>query len=200
MLKVGLTGGIGSGKTTVSDRFKALGVPVIDTDIIARELVAPGSDALAEIVTTFGADVLLPDNSLDRNALREQVFADKTKRTQLEQILHPRIRREVARRLAALDAPYCVIVVPLLIETDFKQLVDRVLVIDALDELRRKWLRERDDIDDDAIDQMFAAQTDRETRLAAADDVIRNDGTLADLEQRVLDLHKRYEELGASSE
>ncbi len=199
MLKVGLTGGIGSGKTAVSDRFKALGVSVIDTDVIARELVAPGSDALADVVAAFGTGLLLPNNSLDRNELRRQVFADKTKRTQLERILHPRIRQEVARQLKALDAPYCVIVVPLLIETDFRQLVDRVLVVDAPDELRRIWIRERDGVDNAAIDQMFAAQTDRETRLAAADDVIHNDGTLADLQQRVLELHKRYEDLGTSS-
>ena len=198
MLKVGLTGGIASGKSAVSDRFRALGAPVIDTDVIARELVAPGSDALEEIVAVFGRDVLQADGALDRGRLRARVFADSAQRARLNAILHPRIKQAVQQRLATLDAPYCIIIVPLLVEAGFTDLVDRVLVVAAPDRLRRARLQQRDGLDDRAIDQAFAAQADDATRLAAADDVIHNTGTLADLDQAVVALHQRYEELGAN--
>lgn len=195
MLVVGLTGGIGSGKTTASDRFAELGVPVIDTDIIAREVVAPGRKAFKDIIAAFGADVIAADGGLDRSTLNALVFEDPELRTQLEAIVHPAIRREVQDRVARLHAPYCVVVVPLLVETDFNDLVDRVLVIDADDARRREWVAQRSGLSAGRIDQIFAAQASREQRLAVADDVLVNDTTLEALAEQVTDLHRKYQAL-----
>ncbi len=192
MLRIGLTGGIGSGKSTVAELFARRGVPVIDTDVLAREVVVPGQPALAEIARTFGHDVLDPNGQLDRSRLRERVFDDPAARRTLEAILHPRIRAAVQTRLARLKAPYCVIVVPLLVETNFVDLVDRVLVVDTEERQRIERTRARDRVPADAVRQIIAAQATREQRLAAADDVITNNGTLADLERQVDRLHAQY--------
>ncbi len=191
MLRIGLTGGIGSGKTVVSDRFRHLGVPVIDTDEIAHSLTTRKSAAVREIVREFGPHIVR-DGELDRNALREQVFNDAVARHKLEAILHPRIRDEVNRRMRALDVPYCLIVVPLMIETNFQDLVDRVLVVEAPTEKRFQWLAARNGFSHTNIKQIFSAQASDKERATIADDLIRNDGDIASLVRRVDDLHRRY--------
>lgn len=192
MFSVGLTGGIGSGKTAASDHFAKLGVHVIDTDVLSRELVAPGQPALDEIVAAFGPGVIGADGRLDRAALRQRVFADPAQRRRLESILHPRIRDAMQAQARAASGPYVVCVIPLLVETGQQVLVDRVLVVDSPPELQRQRVVARDGIDDDAVDAILAAQVDRATRLAAADDVVVNDGDLDRLYARLDALHRRY--------
>ena len=199
MLLIGLTGGIGSGKTAVSDRFAALGVPIIDTDQLSRELVAPGEPALGEIRADFGPEILTDTGELDRPALRRRVFADPAARRRLEAILHPRIRKAMLARARNLNAPYVILVIPLLLETGQQDLVDRILVVDTSPEAQRARVRQRDGLEDDQIDQMLAAQIDRNTRLAAADDLIRNDADLHTLDHAVARLHAKYLALSASS-
>jgi dephospho-CoA kinase len=198
MLVVGLTGGIGSGKTTVSERFADYGVPVIDTDLIARELVEPGQPALAEIVNHFGPDCLDGEGRLHRARLRERVFADPTGRRQLEAILHPRIRALVRERVAALAVPYCLVVIPLLAETGMTDLIDRVLVVDApeAEQLRRVMARDR--IDADQARRILAAQASRDRRLALADEILENSGNLDQLDRQVAALHQHYSTLAAA--
>lgn len=192
MLRIGLTGGIGSGKSTVADMFAARGVPVIDADVIARELVEPGQPALAEIVAAFGDDVVDMQGRLDRRSLRARVFADPAERRRLEAILHPRIHAEMARRTAAQSAPYVLLVIPLLFEADQRDLVDRVLVVDVSPEVQRQRIGERDGLTAEQIDAMLAAQWDHRRRLDQADDVIDNSGDLDALQYQVNDLHRRY--------
>jgi len=192
ILRIGLTGGIASGKTAVSEMFAQRGVPVIDTDRIAREVVEPGRPALAEIVEEFGEDVLNPDGTLDRRALRERVFAGEGSRQRLEAITHPRIRDETLRRMHNAGGPYQVIVVPLLVESGFGTLVDRVLVVDCPPEIQRRRLMERDAESARTAEAMLRSQTDRDTRLEAADDVIDNSGPLEDTRRQVQHLHNRY--------
>ena len=146
MLRIGLTGGIGSGKSTVAALFAHRGIPVIDTDVIARELVGPGQPALAEIAREFGNDLVTANGELDRGRLRQRVFDDPAARRRLEAILHPRIRAAVQQRLAALDTPYCLIVIPLLVETKFDEFVDRVLVVDVDEEYQRERTSRRDGV------------------------------------------------------
>lgn len=191
MLKVGLTGGIGVGKTTVSDHFKQLDVPVVDTDVIAHELVVPGSPALCEIVATFGPDVLTGDGELDRKLLGRIVFADPKKRNQLESFLHPKIKAKMLAEIQCLNAPYCILVVPLLIETDYVELVDKVLLVDAPDEKRIDWIKRRSGLSESTITNIIASQTTREQRLAAADYVIVNDTGISELQAKVLDVHNQ---------
>lgn len=191
MLRIGLTGGIGSGKSAVAERFAARGVPVIDTDVMAREVVAAGEPALDEITRTFGADLLDGAGRLDRRRLRERVFADDAARRRLEAILHPRIRAAVARRLATLDAPYCLIVVPLLIETGFGP-IDRVLVVDVDEARQLERTSHRDRVSPEAVRRIMQAQASRDERRARADDVITNNGGLDDLDAQVETLHRRY--------
>ncbi|MDX1656677.1 MAG: dephospho-CoA kinase [Candidatus Competibacteraceae bacterium] len=192
MLVVGLTGGIASGKTAVSDAFTRLGVPVIDTDILAREVVEPGQPALGEIVRRFGPGVLTPEGRLDRTRLRRLVFADQDQRRELEDILHPRIRRLADQRLGELDSPYALVVVPLLVETGWDKKVDRVLVVDVPQQLQLARVMARDGVDKDQAHRTLAAQTDRTSRLALANDVIVNDADLATLQRRVAQLHRHY--------
>lgn len=189
---VGLTGGIGSGKTAVSDAFEHLGAPVIDTDRIARELVELGQPALEQIVEAFGRGCLNEDGRLDRNALRRQIFADKAARARLESILHPRIRACVRERLAVLDSVYCIVVVPLLVESGMRDMVDRVLVVDVAPETQIGRVMERDSIPEALAKRMLAAQADRATRLRAADDVIDNSGDRESLLGSVAALDRKY--------
>lgn len=191
MLRIGLTGGIGSGKTVVSDRFRHLGVPVIDTDEIAHSLTKPHAAAVLEIAREFGPHIV-SSGELDRNALRDQIFNDPEARHKLEAILHPRIRDEVNRQTKALDAPYCLIVVPLMVETGFQDLVDRVLVVEAPTEKRLQWLAARNGFSEPDMQRIFAAQASDKERAAIADDLIRNNGDIAVLARRVDDLHQRY--------
>ena len=198
MLTVGLTGGIGSGKTAVSDRFARHGVPVIDTDLIARELVEPGQAALADIVTEFGPSCLDGDGRLHRARLRERVFSDPAGRRRLEAILHPRIRAVARERIAALTAtPYCLVVIPLLAETGMTDLVDRVLVVDAPEAEQVRRVMARDRIDAIQARAILAAQTQRDARLALADDILENGGALVELDRRIAALHQQYSMLAA---
>ncbi|MFP4207571.1 MAG: dephospho-CoA kinase [Wenzhouxiangella sp.] len=186
-----LTGGIASGKTAVSDRLARLGVPVIDTDRLARELVEPGSSGLSEVVSAFGPTVLSPDGTLDRKRVGHLIFDDPEARQKLESILHPRIEAAARARVGQLkNAPYCVLVVPLLIETGLFPDADLVVVVDIPEALQRERLHQRDAIDDALIDRILAAQAGRQQRLARADRVLDNSGTPADLQAQVDHLHQ----------
>jgi dephospho-CoA kinase len=191
-LRIGLTGGIGSGKSTVAGIFERFGVPVIDTDAIAHELVKPGQPALKRLVAEFGESILDARGALNRRQLAKRIFQNPEERHRLVGILHPLIREEVGRRLEALDAPYCLIAVPLLIEARFTDLVDRVLVIDADESEQIRRIRLRSNLPEDEIRNILAAQADRRTRLDAADDVIRNDRDIGYLETEVARLHSKY--------
>ena len=195
MLIVGLTGGIGSGKSTAAQCFSELGVPVVDADVIAREVVAKGQPALEEIARTFGPTVIDEQGYLRRDRLRQIVFADPARRHQLELILHPRIRSVMAQRLAQLSAPYCIASIPLLVETGQRDTVHRVLVIDAPEALQYQRIRQRDGASDAEIGAIISSQAGRNERLAAADDIIVNDAELDNLKQAVLRQHQRYSEL-----
>lgn len=196
-MRVGLTGGIASGKTTVARLFAARGVTVIDTDEIAREVVAPGSAVLARVVEVFGPEVLNADGSLDRRRMREIVFADPAKRNALEGILHPAILEEMERRSARAAGPYHVLVVPLLIESDLVLRVDRVLVVDVTEATQLKRLLARDSESPSQALAILAAQVTPAERLARAHDVISNDGSLESLAGQVDELHVRYLALAA---
>lgn len=195
MLRIGLTGGIASGKSTVANLFAALGVDLIDTDAIARELVEPGTPALAAIREAFGPDVLTAGGELDRRRLRNIVFADAAKRRKLEAILHPRIRREALARAESSDAPYVMLAVPLLFESGFDRLVDRSLVVDCPETVQLERLIRRDDVAETEARAVMAAQMSRESRRQAADDVIDNGGSLESTRAQVLALHERYLDL-----
>ncbi len=199
-LRIGLTGGIGSGKTTASDYFAALGVPIIDTDILSRELVVPGESGLQEIVKLFGDQVLDPDGQLNRDAVRELVFSDTTKRLQLEDILHPRIRDLALERALQAKTPYCLIVIPLLVETRYPIELDRILVIDTLEGNQFEWVAERDGLDKSQIEAVLASQASREERLAVADDVVINDGNMDHFYRELDKLHVAYLELASQVE
>lgn len=191
-LRVGLTGGIASGKSTVADLFAELGVAVIDTDIIAREVVVPGQPALEEIRHAFGESVIEDDGTLDRNAMRRLVFRDPEARRRLEAILHPRIQQETKRQSDEVRGAYQIIAIPLLVESSLKSFVDRILVVDCDEKTQIRRLLARDAESEDQARRILAAQSSREERLAIADDVVRNDGSLADTERQVAALHERY--------
>jgi dephospho-CoA kinase len=200
-LAIGLTGGIGSGKSLTAKAFMALGVPVICTDTIARELVEPGQPALRAISDRFGSRILLPDGGLDRAAMRRTVFADAEARAALEGILHPRIRAEVASRIAsAMAAPYVVVDIPLLAETGaaYSPLLDRVLVVACDAATRRQRVMLRDGVNGEQADAMMAAQASDDARLELADDVILNDGSAEELADRVAALDRKYRMLVAA--
>lgn len=203
MLRVGLTGGIGSGKTAVSDLFKKLGVPVIDTDIIARELVDNDAEVLQEITDAFGQDMLNLNGSLNRKKLAQLVFKVKQNKQRLEQILHPKIQREVIEQLQALaekpeQPAYTIIVVPLLIEADYHALIDRVLVVMSDEQTRIERIRQRDKRSLNEIKSIIDNQVDDQKRQQAADDIIENDSDLKNLAIQVEDLHKKYQQLAAT--
>ncbi len=199
MLRVGLTGGIGSGKSTVAALFARHGAPIVDTDEIAHELLAPGQAAHAEIVTTFGRGILDTNGNIDRTQLRHRVFAELTERKRLEAILHPRIRAETIRRVGSLRAPYCLIVVPLLIEAGFTDLVNRVLVVDADDTLRIQRTKARSGLGEAEIRRIMASQVGRQERLQKADDIITNNSDLAHLEREAARLHGVYSALAPTN-
>lgn len=195
--RVGLTGGIASGKSTVARLFEALGVPVIDTDVLAREVVAPGQPLLGRIAERFGATVLAADGSLNRSALRALVFADPQARADLESLTHPAIRSLLEERSRAAGGAYQIHVIPLLVETGAQQKrVDRVLVVDCTEELQIRRLQARDGSTLEQARSILAAQVSRETRLAVANDVITNEGELESLRDQVAALHARYLQLG----
>ena len=197
--RVALTGGIASGKSTVADLFAALGIPVIDTDVIAREVVEPGQPALTAVVQAFGSDVLDPDGRLDRRRLREIIFSDATARARLEAILHPAIRAEMERQsvAAAQAGPYQVLVIPLLAEGGRRDHVDRVLVVDTPETVQVERLMARDAVTREQAEASLRAQAQRATRLSIADDVVKNTGRIEDLREQVAALHERYVKLAA---
>lgn len=193
MLVIGLTGGIGSGKSTVAALFARRGAAVIDTDVIARQLVTPGGETLTEIRAAFSDAVLDAEGKLDRAALRRLVFADEAARRRLEAILHPRIRSRVEHALAHVDAPYAVIVIPLLVETGgYRDLLDRILVVDCPEPLQIERVIARSGLSPDEVHAIIAAQASRTARLAAADDVIDNTESAEALQSAIADLHQRY--------
>ena len=189
---VGLTGGIASGKSAVGSAFRRLGVEVVDADAISREVVAPGEPALAALTAAFGAGIVRPDGTLDRPAVRQRVFADPVALATLNGITHPAIRTRLMARATAARGPYAVLEVPLLVEGGLDREVDRVLVVDCGEDLQRQRLKERDGSGPTQVEAILAAQASRSARLAAADDVITNEGTLAELDGAVAALHARY--------
>ena len=198
VLVIGLTGGIGSGKSEVGNRFAEHGVPVIDTDQLARELVEPGQPALADVAAAFGPDCLDSQGRLRRDHLRERVFADPEGRRRLEAILHPRIRALLKARVASLSTPYCLVVVPLLVETGMTDLVDRVLVVDVPEAEQVRRVVTRDGVAEEQARRILDAQASRRQRLARADDVLENVGDLGLLDRQVADLHDRYLAMAAA--
>ena len=199
MLKVGLTGGIGSGKTAVSDIFHSLGIRVIDTDIIAHDILSKDQTAKQEIINNFGDSILADDNAIDRRKLAKVVFNDDDKKKQLEKILHPRIRRTVFQQID-LEQPqdnngsdkYIIIVVPLLLETDFHELVDQILVVTADKDLRIQRIQQRDHRTANDIRSIMDQQIDETKRLSMADDIIENNGNIKNLASQVEILNKKY--------
>lgn len=189
---VGLTGGIASGKSFVADCFAELGVDIVDTDVVAREVVEPGRPALAEIRAAFGDSVITGDGRLDRRAMRELVFRDDARRRQLESILHPRIRQASMDQAAAATGPYVIVVVPLLFESPMKTAMDRILVVDCAEETQLARLMARDDESAEQGRRIMATQASREQRLSIADDVINNDGGREETRKAVAVMHDKY--------
>ncbi len=195
---LGLTGGIGSGKSAVADLFAAHGVAVVDTDAVAHALTTPGGAAMPAIRAEFGDGVVGPDGALDRAAMRRIVFADPAARKRLEAILHPMIRSESERRVTAgaLHAPYVILMVPLLVESgDYRTRVDRIAVVDCAEATQIARVMSRNKLAREEVERILAAQATRAERLAAADDVIDNDGSLTDLPHRIERLHRQYLDL-----
>lgn len=195
---LGVTGGIGSGKTAATDHFQRLGITVVDADLAARVVVEPGQPALAAIAVRFGAEMIAADGRLDRPRLRERVFSTPEERRALEAITHPAIRDELVRQLAAATSPYVILASPLLWESGQAALVTRVLLIDAPETLQRERASTRDGVSPAQIEAIMAAQWSRAQRLDKADDVIENSGTLAALQTRVEMLHQGYLRMAAS--
>lgn len=195
---VGLTGGIGSGKSTVADLFAARGVVLVDTDVIAHALTGPGGAAMPALRAEFGEAVVAANGALDRAVMRALAFAEGSARRRLEAILHPLIRAESERQCAQASSPYVILVVPLLVEGgDFRQRIDRLLVVDCPEEVQIARVMQRSGLRRDEVAAIMAAQVSRGQRLAAADDVIVNDGDRQALEDEVADLHARYLGLAA---
>ncbi|HKJ76378.1 MAG TPA: dephospho-CoA kinase [Gammaproteobacteria bacterium] len=199
ILVVGLTGGIGSGKSTVAELFAGKGIPVIDADAITRELVEPGQPALAEIAQRFGPGMLDDDGRLDRRRLRQEAFATPERRRELEAILHPRVREAVRERVQTLDGthPYCIVAIPLLVESGMQELVDRILVVDVPVSVQIARTVRRDGVSEEQVRAILEAQAGRDERLAWADDVLDNTSNDGSLREVVDALDARYRALAA---
>ena len=189
MLRVALTGGIGSGKPTVTDHLQVLNVPVLDADEVSRALTGPGGPAVAPIIKLFGARSATDRGELNRPALRSRIFENPKAREDLEKLLHPMIRAEMANQEKAVDYPYCVFSIPLLLETNRAGEFDAVVVVDAPDAMRRGWIQSRSGLDANQIDAIFNAQASRAERLAVATHVLHNESSIQDLLLRINDLH-----------
>jgi dephospho-CoA kinase len=197
---VALTGGVAAGKSAAARRFETLGIAVYDADVAAREVVAPGKTAIAEIESAFGAGVLNADGTLDRRAMRERVFADPVARRKLEGIIHPRVRAWLRKQIDNDRGPYCILAIPLLAENRSEYgWVDRVLLIDVPEALQIERLMRRDGVTREAAQRLLGVQSTRGQRLAIADDVIVNDGEEAALDSQVAALHARYLQLAAAT-
>ncbi len=189
---VALTGGIGSGKSTVADAFSRAGITVVDADIIARQVVEPGQPALESIYQHFGPEILLPEGGLNRRALRERIFSSPEDKLWLNTLLHPLIHQHTRNEIEQAVSPYVLWVVPLLVENNLQDRADRVLVVDVSVECQIERTMKRDQVSRAHAEQILAAQASRERRLAIADDVINNDGSPETIEQRVNNLHRQY--------
>jgi len=198
MLKIGLTGGIATGKSTICRLFSKHDVPIIDADIIARQLVEPGQIALHEIVHTFGADIVQKNGRLNRPALRQLIFSNSEAKKQLEAILHPKISQQLQQQSNELSSAYCILAIPLLIESNLQQSVDRILVIDSSIELQLERLCQRDNLSPADAQLMINSQCSREQRLEFADDIITNNHSLNDLEKIIFNLNQKYRKLAHS--
>ena len=192
MFIVGLTGGIGSGKSVVSNKFLSLHINVNDADIASRKIVEPGQPALVEIENHFGSDILTKEGFLNRGKLREVIFSDPKEKKWLESILHPKIREYLVQEIEGSSSPYSILVSPLLLETNQHQLCSRILLVDVPREIQIKRTVLRDKVPESQIEKIILSQMDREKRLKKADDVLLNTGTVLELEEQVLELHKKY--------
>lgn len=199
MLTIGLTGGIGSGKSTVAELFRDYGVTIIDSDIIARDVVAPGTALLTEILKHFSNEILDNEGSLDRRQLRDIIFNNNKERLWLEKHLHPAIYTRIREQLTTIKSPYSIVIIPLLVETKPLDLIDRILVVDCPEDLQINRVQKRDNTNDNKIKSIMQTQVSREDRLAAADDIIDNSGDLESLKQQVHELHQDYLELSKNS-
>jgi dephospho-CoA kinase len=198
-LVIGLTGGIGSGKSAAADAFAELGARVVDTDAIAHELTGTAGAAIPEIARQFGKAFIDASGAMDRKRMRDLIFSDAEEKQRLEALLHPMIRAESERRIAAAASPYVVHVVPLLVESpDYRSRVGRVLVVDCPEALQVSRVRQRSGLPEGEVRRIIASQIQRERRLAAADDVIDNSGSIAALQQQVRELHEKYLALARS--
>ena len=191
-LRVALTGGIGSGKSTVAEQFQKLGAPIIDSDIISREIVKPGFSVLNKIITEFGERILKHDGILDRHKLRELIFTDANAKKKLEQILHPVIYQKISEQIPSINYPYCLIIVPLLIETQTMNKFDRILVVDIPEFMQIARARKRDKCSAEMIKSIIKTQVKRRQRLKFADDIIDNNFEINELNKSVQKLHNKY--------
>jgi len=192
MFIVGLTGGIGSGKTAVSDHLQSLGIDIVDADIASRTVVEPGQPALVKIAEHFGDDILLADQSLDRAALRQKIFSNPDDKQWLESLLHPLIAEEISYQLAKTQSPYAIFVSPLLLEIGQSAICDRILVVDAPEEVQIARTTQRDNNDPEQVKRIIASQMSRQQRLEKADDIIENNQGLNHLQQQANTLHQHY--------
>lgn len=192
---VGLTGGIGSGKTTIANLFADYGVEVIDADVIARDVVAPGSEGLNAIELKLGHDILLTDGQLNRSKLRELIFSQPELKNWLDSLLHPLIRQQMQQQIEQVQSTYCLLVIPLMVENNLQAMTDRLLVVDVEQQVQIARTLQRDQVSEQQVKNILAAQASRETRNAAADDIITNNGDSDELPQKVAALHQQYTEL-----
>ena len=192
MLIIGLTGGIGSGKSVASDKFKSLGITIVDADVASRTVVEPGKPALKEIQDHFGSGIITAEGKLDRNKLREIIATDAEERKWLESVLHPKIGEQITKEISESTSVYTLFVAPLLLETNSQEMCSRVVVVDVPKDVQIRRTAKRDKVSPNQVEQMVAAQMEREKRLEKADDVLLNSGTIEDLEKQVEELHKKY--------
>ena len=192
MLIIGLTGGIGSGKSVASDKFKSLGITIVDADVASRTVVEPGKPALKEIEDHFGSGIITAEGKLDRNNLREIIATDPEERKWLESVTHPKIGEQITKEISESTSVYTLFVAPLLLETNSQEMCSRVVVVDVPKDVQIQRTAKRDKVSSNQVEQMVAAQMKREKRLEKADDVLLNNGTIEDLEKQVEELHKKY--------
>lgn len=192
MLKIGLTGGIASGKSLVADYFADLGIKIIDADVIARKMVAPDTELFKKIVEHFGEGVITENGEIDRTHIREIIFFNTSEKKWLEELLHPTIYKIIQQEVESATSPYCILVIPLLLETEHEHLVDRILIVDTPEETQIERLKQRDNIDEKQIARIIAAQITRAMRLEKANDIIINDQATTHVEEQVQTLHKKY--------